>query len=124
MTETKHHEHESIDEIIQRPRSRRTWWNWVFRDAVLGLSDTVRQVKKNLKKELQLLVQSLRLVFGVVFLVVGLFNFSAGRFCDGNPTSYYSCTNPATFYYFSWWAILLVIVGCLLFVNHRTSQKD
>ena len=54
------------------------------------------------------------LFLGVGLVIVGLMNFENGKNCDGNTTDYLSCTRPSTFYYFSWWEILLVLLGAFL----------
>jgi hypothetical protein len=53
------------------------------------------------------------LFFGIVFFLLGLLSVSHGKYCDGNPADYYSCTNPATYYYYSPVAIALCILGAL-----------
>lgn len=49
--------------------------------------------------------------FGTFLLLVGLFGFESGRYCDGNVGDYISCTRPATFYYFDTLDIVLVVLG-------------
>lgn len=56
------------------------------------------------------------LFLGIALMLVGLLDFQNGKNCDGNTADYLSCTRPSTFYYYSWWQILAVIVGSFLIV--------
>lgn len=51
------------------------------------------------------------LFFGLAAVIFGLLDFSNGKYCDGNPADYYSCTNPDTYYYYGFFAIALTIIG-------------
>lgn len=72
--------------------------------VALFLRDKVRQ-------DFNLMVTQSRLFIGIAFLCVGFLLFESGKYCDGNPSNYYACTRPSTYYYYPWWAILLVILG-------------
>ncbi len=55
-----------------------------------------------------------QLFFGMTFLLVGLFRFQSGKYCDGNAADYLSCTRPATYYYYGGFEIFLLIIGSFL----------
>jgi hypothetical protein len=56
----------------------------------------------------------MKLFLGVVFVTVGVLSFASDRYCDGAVVVHGSCTRPATFYYYPWWAVTLVAVGAVL----------
>ena len=51
------------------------------------------------------------LFFGAALLLAGLLSFERGKYCDGNTADYLSCTRPATYYYFGWLNITLILLG-------------
>jgi hypothetical protein len=51
------------------------------------------------------------LFFGVLLFLLGLLNFHSGRYCDGNTADYLSCTRPVTYYYYTWFDMILIILG-------------
>jgi hypothetical protein len=65
----------------------------------------------------------LDLFLGALLLLLGLLNWSSGKYCDGNTADYLSCTNPATYYYYNALEIGLIVLGALLilvwFVKNR-----
>lgn len=54
------------------------------------------------------------LFMGATLFVLGLFNWSSGKYCDGNSSDYLSCTRPVTYYYYSAFEIFLLVVGLAL----------
>jgi hypothetical protein len=67
----------------------------------------------------------IRLFFGSVLVCIGLLSFASGRYCDGAVITQVSCTRPATYYYYPWWAIMMVASGTVLlalWVLHREKQ--
>jgi len=52
-----------------------------------------------------------RLFLGIAMLSFGILLFQSDKYCDGNPSTYAACTRPSTYYYYPWWAILLVVLG-------------
>ncbi len=65
------------------------------------------------------------LFFGLTLFLLGLLNFSRGKYCDGNPADYYSCTNPSAYYYYSPLAVALCIIGafCIAFWRLKNGTK-
>jgi hypothetical protein len=63
---------------------------------------------------------------GVGFFILGFFGFRSGRYCDGNTADYLSCTRPATFYYYDWIHIALIIIGvfliCIWLLKRRSAH--
>jgi hypothetical protein len=59
----------------------------------------------------KLLKRDARVFVGTLFLVIGVFGFSSGKYCDGNTADYLSCTRPSTYYYYDKLHILLIILG-------------
>lgn len=57
------------------------------------------------------------LFLGAALALFGTFSFQAGKYCDGNTADYLSCTRPATYYYYSPFSIVAVVIGvCLILV--------
>jgi hypothetical protein len=66
-----------------------------------------------------------RLFIGQLLLIVGLFSFASDKYCDGNSSAYYACTRPSTFYYYPWWAIVLIVLGsfsCMLWFLRKKGR--
>jgi len=61
---------------------------------------------------------------GVAFVLTGLLNFQNGKNCDGNTADYLSCTNPSTFYYYSWFETTLIIIGVFLLILWYFKLKE
>jgi hypothetical protein len=57
-----------------------------------------------------------RLFMGLALSVIGLMDFSNGKYCDGNAADYLSCTRPTVFYYYGTFEIVLVVIGVMLVV--------
>ena len=57
------------------------------------------------------IVAQSRLFIGIALLSIGVLLFQSDKYCDGNPSTYAACTRPSTYYYYPWWAIVLVILG-------------
>ncbi len=51
------------------------------------------------------------LFFGSALVLLGLFNFQSGKYCDGNAADYLSCTSPTTYYYYGALEIALILIG-------------
>jgi hypothetical protein len=63
------------------------------------------------KENLFLVRENARLFLGIALFLLGVLDFSNGKYCDGNPADYYSCTNPSAYYYYSPLAIAFCILG-------------
>lgn len=84
------------------------WISWRFVIYLLeGVADGIVDAWHVIRHEAGLF-------WGVGFFVVGLFGFRSGRYCDGNTAEYLSCTRPATFYYYDWLHIALIVLGVFL----------
>ncbi len=66
-----------------------------------------------LRDHLRRLIEEMSLFVGLVATIVGTFGFESGRYCDGNTAQYLSCTRPATYYYFDWLHIALIVFGVI-----------
>lgn len=73
-------------------------------------------VKDAIAVDAEEIIRHGRLFLGLALTLSGLLSFSSDRYCDGNASSYYACTRPATYYYYPWWAITLTLVGSFLIV--------
>ena len=67
--------------------------------------------------------RELELFFGSALLLIGLLNFNSSKYCDGNTSDYLSCTRPATYYYFDWLDITLVLVGVFFIMLWYLERK-
>ncbi len=65
------------------------------------------------------------LFFGIALFLLGVLNFSHGKYCDGNVADYYSCTNPSAYYYYGPLAIMLCIFGafCVAFWFLKKTER-
>lgn len=57
-----------------------------------------------------------RIFVGTAFVILGVFGFESGKYCDGNTADYLSCTRPSTYYYFDNLDILLIVLGSFLII--------
>jgi len=81
----------------------------MLRALLLFLRDKVYE-------DVVLITRNWRLFLGMLFTSVGLLSFSSDMYCDGNTSAYYACTRPATYYYYSSWAIFFIVLGSFLVV--------
>lgn len=59
---------------------------------------------------------NIKLFLGVAMICIGFLSFQSGRYCDGNASSQYVCTRPATYYYYPFWAVVLTVLGSMLVI--------
>jgi hypothetical protein len=71
-------------------------------------------VRDKMYEDIELMLYHSRLFLGILLIGLGLFSFASDRYCDGNASSFYACTRPATYYYYPWWAILFMLIGTVL----------
>lgn len=71
-------------------------------------------VRDKIYEDVELMLYHSRLFLGILLMGLGLFSFTSDRYCDGNTSSFYACTRPATYYYYPWWAIIFVLIGTVL----------
>lgn len=64
------------------------------------------------------------LFLGSALFLIGLLNFNAGRYCDGNVGEYLSCTRPAVYYYFDGLDITFVIIGVFLMLAWFVKKQN
>jgi hypothetical protein len=84
--------------------------------ALRILRATVLFLRDKLYADVALITQNTRLFLGIALVGLGALSFSSDRYCDGNTSTYYACTRPATYYYYPWWAITFVTLGSFLIV--------
>jgi hypothetical protein len=102
-----------MDEQVIGRRTRRR------RNRIMVM--TVRTIRalsvffgKKFTEDVRVIWKHARLFFGLAFLAIGLLSFSSSKYCDGNASAHYACTRPTTYYYYSPWAIFLVLLGIFL----------
>lgn len=61
--------------------------------------------------DLGLIMRHVRLFGGVACTVTGLLSFASDRYCDGSTSAYATCTRPAVYYFYPWWAVVLILIG-------------
>lgn len=62
----------------------------------------------------QIAREHITLLLGLILISSGLLRFKSGRYCDGNPSDFFTCTNSATYYYYPTYTIVVIVVGVLL----------
>lgn len=93
-----------------------------------------KQYKKTAKKKSKryidelachyVLIKEHALLFaGLVLFTTGVFSFRSDKYCEGNATEYYACTNPTTYYYYPTITIAAVVVGIVLIALWKMNQK-
>lgn len=65
-------------------------------------------------EDLKIVRTEVNLFLGVLLGLLGLFNWSTGKYCDGNSSDYLSCTRPTVYYYYGAFEITLIVLGTLL----------
>lgn len=81
----------------------------------------------SMQKNLGVISREADLFVGSLFLTVGLLGFNSSKFCDGNTADYLSCTRPSTFYYYSAFDMVLVVLGVsfvLFWFFKREGKKN
>ncbi len=63
------------------------------------------------------------LFLGAILLTIGIAGFNSDKFCDGNSADYLSCTRPSTYYYFSTFDQVLIVLGILLILLWVVSRR-
>lgn len=83
------------------------------------------KISKTGTEHLLLMRKNSELFFGIALFLFGVFNFSNGKYCDGNPADYYSCTNPSAYYYYGSFAITLAVLGafCIAIWFLKKSER-
>ena len=76
-------------------------------------------------ENVRIMRQEGELFFGIALLILGVFNFQSGKYCDGNISDYISCTRPSTYYYYGGFEIFLILVGAffLMFWILKRQQR-
>lgn len=97
---------EPKENILERPKRDSLFWRlWN------SISD---KVITTFFKNYAVVQRELQLFIGTTLLIIGVFGFSSGKYCDGNTSEYLSCTRPSTFYYYDGVHVILVILGVTL----------
>ena len=73
--------------------------------------------------DIKVILYNSRLFAGIALVIVGILSFGSGKYCDGNTSNYYACTRPSTYYYYSWWAIALIVMGSFSIVLWFLRKK-
>lgn len=109
-----------MNKVIKRSSKKR---RGVVRVFIRLLSAFSLFLYDRIRDDLILILYNGRLFFGIALILIGVLSFDSGKYCDGNTSSYYACTRPSTYYYYSWWAITLAIVGLFLIVLWFLHRK-
>lgn len=104
----------------RKVKRRGRFFVMVFRIAIAFFSF----IKKKVTHDIVVIFENGRLFGGLLFLTVGLLSFQSDKYCDGNSSSYYACTRPATYYYYPGWATLLIVFGLFLIVLWFLRNKQ
>ncbi len=86
----------------------------IFRTAWISIEYVVFHFMNGLGETLRVMRRDANLFLGATLALLGLLNWSIGKYCDGNTADYLSCTRPEAYYYYGWFEIVLIIVGVLL----------
>lgn len=68
----------------------------------------------SVNEDVLIIKRNLDLFLGLGISIYAFLNFSSGRYCEGNPATHFSCTHPATHYFYETNTIFLFIVGIFL----------
>lgn len=94
------------------------------RRVLFTLGALVLFVRDELAHDVQDIVAHGRLFLGTALTIIGVLSFESDKYCDGNAANYYSCTRPDTYYFYPWWAILLIIAGVYFVVLWFLRRKQ
>lgn len=98
----------------------------IFRTAWISVEYLSYHFAKGVGDNLRVMQRDANLFLGAAFTILGLLNWSSGKYCDGNTADYLSCTRPTAYYYFSAPMIALVLLGAMLilvwFVKNRRAK--
>lgn len=98
----------------------------IFRTAWLSLEYIAFHLAKAIGENVRVMRREVNLFLGSALSILGLLNWSTGKYCDGNTADYLSCTRPTAYYYYGWFSVTLVLVGVMLllvwFVRNRRSK--
>ena len=72
------------------------------------------RIAEALAENFRIIRSETNLFLGVTLFLLGLLNWSIGKFCDGNSADYLSCTRPTTYYYYGSFEIILILLGVVL----------
>ncbi len=98
----------------------------IFRTTWLSLEFIAFHLAKALGENVRVIRREVNLFLGSALSILGLLNWSTGKYCDGNTADYLSCTRPTAYYYYGWFSITLILVGVTLllvwYVRNRRSK--
>ena len=84
------------------------------------------RVLEAIVEDLRIMREEIDLFLGAAFVLLGVMNWSTGKYCDGNSSDYLSCTRPTVYYYYGAFEIVLVVFGIalvLLWIVKRQHSK-
>ena len=67
-----------------------------------------------LSENFQIIRHEANLFMGTGLTLIGFFNWSSAKYCDGNTADYLSCTRPVTYYYYGGLEIAVMVLGVTL----------
>jgi len=97
---------DGITERKQRPGRAQTIW--------ISIEFISVQIADAIGRDLSIMRRELHLFLGTTLFLLGLLNWSIGKYCDGNTADYLSCTRPEAYYYYGGVEIALMVLGALL----------
>ena len=113
--------HQTFVQRVKRWFLRAVWISWAF---ILFIAD---KALESSIANVRIMWKEFDLFFGTALVIIGLFSFNTGRYCDGNSAEYLSCTRPSAYYYFNGFDILLLMLGIffiLLWFQKNKQQKE
>ena len=69
------------------------------------------RVLEAIVEDLRIMREEIDLFLGTGLFLLGMLNWSTGKYCDGNSSDYLSCTRPTVYYYYNAFEIILAILG-------------
>jgi hypothetical protein len=107
-----------VEEIRPKKRRSRMRIVWLFADYLFdAVLVSVQENAAIMRRESQLFL-------GSALLVLGLFGFESGKYCDGNTANYLSCTRPATYYYYDYLDFACIIIGISLLLLWYIKRRS
>lgn len=81
------------------------------------------QLVEAIERDIAIIRHEADLFVGTLFLLLGGLNWSTGKYCDGNTADYLSCTRPDAYYYYSAFAVALIVLGVFLILIWAVKKR-
>ena len=80
----------------------------------MPLTDLLDALYYSAHEDILIVKNNFNLFLGLGISICAFLNFSSGRYCEGNPATHFSCTHPATYYFYETNTIFLFVLGIFL----------